>query len=276
MRGSEKEAVFVGTNGCDLILMSALQNVSAIPTAGKSVIVVAAVDHMLHFRSFDGAGKKVADTNEKKLAGKSTEVAELKKLLESYWPPHELTETEKDKVITVVASLVGSPLADELPEVATVAPLRSASLSTDDLDESIERIRKRLAQNSGVGVGVESTALTVLVRQLEPGPASNPCFGLQLVDLNGLRLVDFQNDCWVDERLRLGGCSVELPPGGYRLRLLIDEGLYHEQVVLTCPESRTWAFFPTRSYSSEDRRREPIWVGERRSFRELTRSSPPT
>ena len=53
--------------GCDLRLMSSVNDVSGIPTAGKNLIIVAAVDKVLHFRIFDDDGKAVVDTDEKRL-----------------------------------------------------------------------------------------------------------------------------------------------------------------------------------------------------------------
>ena len=52
--------------GFDLRLMSAVLNdVSGILTEGKDLIIVAAVNHVLHFRIFDGDGKVVVDTDER-------------------------------------------------------------------------------------------------------------------------------------------------------------------------------------------------------------------
>ena len=93
--------------GCDLRLMSSVNDVSGIPTEGKSLIIVAAVDHVLHFRIFDGDGKMVVDTDEKRLTEQARQIEDLRKQLESLWPPHELTGSEKDRVITAVTSIVG-------------------------------------------------------------------------------------------------------------------------------------------------------------------------
>ena len=55
---------------CDLELMPSVKDVGGIPVAGKSLIVVAVVDHVLHFRVFAGDGKIALDTDEKKLTEK--------------------------------------------------------------------------------------------------------------------------------------------------------------------------------------------------------------
>ena len=93
--------------GCDLRLMSSVKDVSGIPTAGKNLIIVAAVDNVLHFRIFDLDGKVVLDTDEKRLAEQGRQIKDLRKQLESLWPPHELTGSERGCVITTVTSIVG-------------------------------------------------------------------------------------------------------------------------------------------------------------------------
>jgi hypothetical protein len=91
----------------DLRLMSALNGVSRIPTVGKSLVVVAAVEQVLHFRIFDGDGKMVVDADEKRLAERVRRIEALRNQLERWWPPHELTGSEKGRVITAVTSIVG-------------------------------------------------------------------------------------------------------------------------------------------------------------------------
>ena len=100
--------------GFDLRLMSSLNDVSGIPTEGKNLIIVAAetiivaaVNSVLHFRIFDVDGKVVVDTDEKRLTEQARQIEELRKQLESLWPPHELTSSEKVRVITAVTSIVG-------------------------------------------------------------------------------------------------------------------------------------------------------------------------
>jgi hypothetical protein len=90
----------------DVRLMPSLKNVHAIPTAGRALLVVAAVNNVLQFRIFDGNGKRVADTDEKKLPAQPHQIENLRKQLESLWPPHELGSGERSSVITAVASLV--------------------------------------------------------------------------------------------------------------------------------------------------------------------------
>jgi len=91
----------------DLRLMPSLKDAGGIPTAGKNLIIVAAVNNVLHFRIFDDDGSVVVDTDEKKLTKRAREAEELRKELESLWPPHEMTRSDKGRVLTTLASIVG-------------------------------------------------------------------------------------------------------------------------------------------------------------------------
>jgi hypothetical protein len=86
--------------------MSAVNGVSRIPTEGKNLVVVAVVDQVLHFRIFDGDGKMVVDTDEKRLTERVRPIQELRNQLERLWPSHELTGNEKGRVITAVTSII--------------------------------------------------------------------------------------------------------------------------------------------------------------------------
>jgi hypothetical protein len=96
--------------GFDVRLMSTVNDVSGIPTEGKLLIIVAAVNKRLHFRIFDGDGKRVVDTNEewltKKAQQKTPEVEDLRLQLKRLWSSRELTKSEKDRVSSAVMSIV--------------------------------------------------------------------------------------------------------------------------------------------------------------------------
>jgi hypothetical protein len=92
---------------CEVRLIAPVNGVSGIPTGGENLIIVAAVDHVLHFRIFDSNGKLVVDTDENKPMEHARQIENLRKQLESLWPPHELTGVEKGRVITAVTSIVG-------------------------------------------------------------------------------------------------------------------------------------------------------------------------
>ena len=128
--------------GFDLRLMSSVNDVSGIPTAGKSLIIVAAVNNVLHFRIFDGDGKVVVDTDEKRLTEQARQIEDLRKRLESLWPPHELTKSDKGRVITAVTSIVGHTNRPKLVIVAvTGGAYRSGFWTATVLDELNRRSR---------------------------------------------------------------------------------------------------------------------------------------
>jgi hypothetical protein len=93
--------------GCEVRLICPVNGVSGIPTEGKNLIIVAAVDHVLHVRVFDSYGKPVVDTDENRPTGQARQFENLRKQLENLWPPHELTGVDKGRVIAAVTSIVG-------------------------------------------------------------------------------------------------------------------------------------------------------------------------
>jgi lipopolysaccharide transport system permease protein len=102
-------------DGYDLRLMSSAHDVSDIPRAGKRLVIVAVLDQVVHFRIINGVGKMVVDTDAKRLTEQARPIEDLRKQLESFRPPHELTEREKVRVITSVTSIVGHTLHDDVP-----------------------------------------------------------------------------------------------------------------------------------------------------------------
>ena len=107
--------VFPTAAGCDLQLVSSMNDVSGMPREGKNLVVVAAVSQALHFRIFDSDGKTIVDTDENSLKTKTEQIEILKRQLDRLWPPHLLTGHEKDQLVTAVTSIVGyTPAADWL------------------------------------------------------------------------------------------------------------------------------------------------------------------
>ena len=117
--------------GFDLRLMSSVNDVNVIPTEGKNLIIVAAVNNVLHFRIFDGDGKEVVDTDENRLKEEKPQIGqqieELRKRLESLWPPHQLTSDDKVRVITAVTSIVGHTLGGTVSSPIETAARRGGS-----------------------------------------------------------------------------------------------------------------------------------------------------
>jgi multidrug efflux pump subunit AcrB len=95
----------------DLRVMSRLNNLRIIPTTGKSLIYLAEVDDVLHFRIFDADGSMVVDTNENKLREESRPIDEFKKKNPACWKPRELTEADKIAAIASITSIVGKTKA---------------------------------------------------------------------------------------------------------------------------------------------------------------------
>ncbi len=96
--------------GYDLRLMSPTTDPATLPKEGKRLIVVAAVNNVLHFRIFDGDGKMVVDIDETQRKQKAAQIEELRMQLQDLWPPHELTPKEKEKLITAVGSIKAKQL----------------------------------------------------------------------------------------------------------------------------------------------------------------------
>ena len=95
--------------------MPNVNDLSALPAAGKRLIIVADVNHALHLRMFDVEGKMVLDSDAKRFT--STWVDYLQQLVPTLWPPHELTQIERISVINAVRMLAGSTHWDELHRV---------------------------------------------------------------------------------------------------------------------------------------------------------------
>ena len=86
--------------------MPSVKDVSEIPRQGKDLLIVAEVDHVLHFRIFNRAGYLAGNNFESRLPYRARQIEDLRKQLVDLWPPHQLTESEKGRVITAVASIL--------------------------------------------------------------------------------------------------------------------------------------------------------------------------
>jgi hypothetical protein len=95
--------------------MPNVNDLNALPTAGKRLIIVADVNHTLHLRLFDVEGKMVLDSDAKRLT--STWADYLQQLVPTLWPPHELTRIDKISVIGAMTTLAGRTWQDEMQRV---------------------------------------------------------------------------------------------------------------------------------------------------------------
>ena len=86
-----------------------MKDVGGIPKEGHDAVLVADVNHRLHFRIFDGEGKIVVDVDEKKLNDQAPRIGVLKKQLEPLWPRRELNRSQKAPVLAAVTSISVMP-----------------------------------------------------------------------------------------------------------------------------------------------------------------------
>ena len=113
----------------DVRLIASVKDVSDVPTGCKSLIIVAAVDHVLHFRIFDGDGKQVADTNERRLKEQAVQIEALRKQLRGLWPPHRLKASERETLIRSVTSIVDHAQLNPLGGRKIECVVRGAGIS---------------------------------------------------------------------------------------------------------------------------------------------------
>jgi phosphate transport system permease protein len=91
----------------DLRLIPSAPDASVMPARGERLIVVADVKGALHFRIFDTAGRKVVETDERHLPGRSEQVDAVRDQLEELWPPQEIfDEHQLNKAIAKITALV--------------------------------------------------------------------------------------------------------------------------------------------------------------------------
>jgi tetratricopeptide (TPR) repeat protein len=139
----------IGGNRFDLRLMSSLNDVSGIPTEGRNLIIVATVNNELHFRVFDGGGKVVVDTDEKRLTEQARQIEDLRKQLESSCTPHELSRSDKDRVVAAVTSIVGHTrgdhpyMAEPLEDYASLLRDLSRPQEAEEKEAWAKGIRRR-------------------------------------------------------------------------------------------------------------------------------------
>lgn len=111
----------------------------------QNLIIVAAVKNVLHFRIFDAIGTPVVETEEKRLTEQAGQIADLRQQLESLWPPHEMTTSDKRRVIRAVASIVNHPCHETPTPTAILVP--SWSLETYYPRLHVEHLGKPVKDN---------------------------------------------------------------------------------------------------------------------------------
>jgi RNA polymerase sigma factor (sigma-70 family) len=115
-------AELLTVNQFEVRLMPTVNDLSALPTAGKNLFVVADFNRALHLRMFDVHGKMVLDSAAKRFT--NTWVEYLQQLVPRLWPPHELTQVEKISVVGAIRNLAGQDWHKEMQQVhARIASL---------------------------------------------------------------------------------------------------------------------------------------------------------
>ena len=94
-------------DGFDLRLISAAKDVTDLPTKEAGLIIVAALQQVLHFRILNARGVAVVNTDETQLHDKEPEIAELKSQLSALWNVSPIPRADEERVIAAVRSIVG-------------------------------------------------------------------------------------------------------------------------------------------------------------------------
>jgi hypothetical protein len=118
---------------CDLRLMPSVKGEGDIPTEGKDLIVVADEYGVFRFRMFDGHGKIVVDWAE------GLHADDLKKQFMSLWPPHELTGSEKARIITAVTSILDASRATVQANLRSMQAMHAEAIAKADHHEQLAR-----------------------------------------------------------------------------------------------------------------------------------------
>jgi hypothetical protein len=118
---NEIEAALEMTEGlgagdwCEIRLMPKVSDVTALPTAGKRLIIVAEVNRALHLRMFDVEGTMILDSAARRFT--NTWVEYLEQLVPRLWPPHELTFIDRVSVVNAVTQIAGRSGRDEFRRI---------------------------------------------------------------------------------------------------------------------------------------------------------------
>ena len=148
-------------NAYDLRLMR-LADKAGLPPEGESLVVVAEIAGVLHFRIFDAAGAQVIDTDESELAGKSAELTELRSRLSGLWATTNLLNSDKRTVVSVASGIVGFDIDQDA----------SSGLSANGLS-------KQFSIGEGYFIKGMNTLEVALYSNADTGVSSNIDFRLE-------------------------------------------------------------------------------------------------
>ncbi len=130
----------------DLRLMPSVNDVKDMPTQGKNLVIVASVQNVLHIRIFDADGNMAVNTGENQLPKeKAPQIEELKSLLSDLWGVPQLSQSDKDRVVTAVTSIVDYPRPGVINDgYGTAALTRRSNARLRHQRQAVRRLSHRL------------------------------------------------------------------------------------------------------------------------------------
>jgi hypothetical protein len=102
-----------------------------VPTSGKKLVVIGIDDNdLLHIRIFDAGGKRVMDTDEKKLSSaQAVAIFTLKQQLSGLSPPQVLTGAKKARVMRKVTLIAVETSQDPQRQLHQAKPRQTPKKS---------------------------------------------------------------------------------------------------------------------------------------------------
>lgn len=126
---------------------------------------------------------------------------------------------------------------------STSAPLSQTRTTREHHQHSATQLSRNVHHRLGQG-----SQLFVFGRDLESAPPKNVGLGLSLCNLGGETLVDLSRQSSQNSEQRWAGCTVEVDPGTYRLRLKVGATGVLEQTLVASPGWQTQVFWLRRDY----------------------------
>ena len=123
--------IFEEAKQWDVRLISSLKDKREIPTEGNGLYIVADVKRVLHIRAFDRRGKMRGDHDETAYPEPARQ--KLWSEVASSWPPHVLSESEKERIRIILME------RDDAPD-------EGRPVHTDRADSKLEMISEKLAE----------------------------------------------------------------------------------------------------------------------------------
>jgi hypothetical protein len=126
---------------------------------------------------------------------------------------------------------------------STSAPLSQTRTIHDYHQYPVTRLSQEISRRLGQG-----SQFFFFGRDLESGPPKNVALGLSLVNLANETLLDLSRQGDHNAEQGWAGCTVEVDPGVYRLRLQVGQDITLEQTLVASPGWQTQIFWLRRNY----------------------------